>query len=433
MTVIASPRGTQDILPASWPLWRHVLDRAAETAESSGYERIEIPTFEQTALFMHATGEHTDVAREMYTFEDRGGERLSLRPEGTASVFRAYFQHGMRVQPQPVKLYYMGPMFRYERPQAGRFREHHQFGCEAIGSEDALLDSSLIRLQRDFYRSCHLRPFTIQINSIGDTECRPAFLRTLVEYLRKHAGELCADCRQRIERNPLRVLDCKVESCQPILDAAPRAVNALCDGCRNHWNRLREGLEVLGIDAALNPRLVRGLDYYTRTVWEFVPEVGGSAQSTIGGGGRYDALAQAIGGSPTPGVGFSTGLERVLLNISDDFAAQLGRSAVDIFVAHLGLEAEVEALRLTGELLCAGCRVDMAFGNRSLKSQMKQADGRGARLVVVIGDNELALRSATIRDLRTGEQQTVVFENVTETATALLGGQRTSPASNDAP
>lgn len=424
--MIKPPRGTQDILPQQWPLWNHVLESASGVAESAGYQRIETPTFEPASLFTHATGEHTDVNREMYTFRDRGHEELALRPEGTAPVFRAYFQHGMQVLPQPVKLYYVGSMFRYERPQAGRWREHHQFGCEAIGSEDPLVDASLVDLQLRFYRRAGLPNLTLHVNTIGDENCRPAYLRKLVVYLREHASELCGQCRERIDRNPLRVLDCKVEPCQPVLNNAPHMLDELCDPCRDHWNGFLKGLDVLEIDREIDPRLVRGLDYYTRTVWEFMPEIVTGATSTIGGGGRYDALARALHQRPTPAVGFSTGLERVLLHVKPEIVEGLDLSRVDVFLSHVGEEAEFKALAILRHLLCRDIRSEMSFGSRSLKAQLKHANGRGARIAVIIGQDELDAGVAALRNLESGEQERVPLDVVVQRISEILGATQES-------
>jgi len=418
------PRGTQDILPDAWPLWRHAFRTAERVAEGAGYARIETPMFESTSLFTHATGEHTDVNREMYTFEDRGGDELSLRPEGTASVFRAYFQHGMKVLAQPVKLYYIGSMFRYERPQRGRFREHHQFGCEAIGSSDPLVDASLVAVQDRYYRALSVGETRIQVNSIGDQSCRPGFLIELVAYLRQHTSELCGQCRDRVERNPLRVLDCKVESCQPVLDAAPRMLDSLCDDCRSHWDGFMSGIHALDLPAEVNPRLVRGLDYYTRTVWEFQPDAPGGAQSTLGGGGRYDALAEAIGAPATPGVGFSTGVERVMLNIDSEIAAGLASDSIDAFVTSTGPEAELLALSVTAALWSDGIRADMSFDNRSLGTQLKQANARDAAVAILLGDQELAREIATVKLLRSGEQREIPLADIQAVVHDLISGLR---------
>jgi histidyl-tRNA synthetase len=371
--------------------------------------------FELTTLFTHATGEHTDVNREMYTFEDRGGDLLSLRPEGTASVFRAYVQHGMRVLPQPVKLYYLGSMFRYERPQSGRFREHHQFGCEAIGSEDPLLDASLVGLQSRFYRRAGISGMVIQVNSIGDGNCRPPYVEKLVAYLRARQDELCSQCRERIERNPLRVLDCKAESCQPVLDRAPQMIDHLCDACRAHWARFLEGVAAVGLSVTVNPRLVRGLDYYTRSVWEFLPDKPGGAQSVLGGGGRYDALAAAIGAPATPGVGFSTGLERVVINLDDAVKKAVASDTLDVFVAQLSPAAELAALKVMNELAAIGVRVDMAFDRRNLGTQLRHAGEQGAKMAVIIGDDELASGNAGLKCLDSGRQETIPLGDLVTT------------------
>ncbi len=413
--MIKSPRGTRDILPDEWAVWKHVLNSSESVAEEAGFRRIDVPTFEAASLFTHATGEHTDVKREMYTFEDRGGEELALRPEGTASVFRAYVEHGMHKKPQPVKLYYIGSMFRYERPQSGRAREHHQFGCEAIGSDDPLLDASLIDLQGSFYRRAGIAAVSIHINSIGDSVCRPAYLRELVRYLKSHETELCQDCRGRIERNPLRVLDCKQEFCQPVLNQAPRSLDHLCIDCRDHWLKVLQALKALDIEVEVDARLVRGLDYYTRTVWEFQPPTSGGAQSVLGGGGRYDALGPAIGAPVTPGVGFSTGLERVTLNLPPSTVDGLAFEGMDVFVAHIGDQAEIQALTLSHQLRENRIRTDMAFGHRSLRAQLKQANASGARIAVLIGDEEVAQSEVSLRDLSTGEQKRVDLQGAVDT------------------
>lgn len=418
--MIKQPRGTQDILPDRWAAWEHVYQAAETVAEGAGYGRIETPMFERTALFVHATGEHTDVNREMYTFQDRGGEELSLRPEGTASVVRAYFEHGMKVLAQPVKLYYLGSMFRYERPQAGRFREHHQFGCEAIGSEDALVDASLVTLQRDFYRRCSIPAVRIQVNSIGDGACRPAFIRELVAYLQAHRDKLCGQCRERIESNPLRVLDCKVPCCQPVLDAAPQMIDRLCDECRGHWHRFLAGVEAAGLTVSINRRLVRGLDYYTRTVWEFLPDAPGGAQSVLGGGGRYDALAEAIGAPATPGVGFSTGLERVLLNLVAGASQGRADHALDVFVVTHGMEAELQGLELLVKLWQAGVKADMAFDNRSLATQLRRAEAGHAGLALVIGERELETQMVGLRRLETRKQDDVPAAGVVDAVISIV-------------
>ncbi len=287
-----APRGTFDILPEEQPYWRYVEQKAADICRRYGYQRIDTPTFEDTRLFARSVGEGTDIVeKQMYTCEDRGGSLITLRPEGTASVCRAYLEHGFQNRPQPVKLFYFAPIFRYERPQAGRYREHHQFGCEAIGEADATLDAEVIDMAWKLFLSLGISRLSLQLNSIGCRRCRPAYVAALKEYYAAHAQELCPDCRGRLDRSPLRLLDCKKSTCQPVAEKAPRSVDHLCAECQEHFSRLQKYLNLLNLPFVINHRLVRGLDYYTRTVFEIQPEVEG-AQSTLGGGGRYDDLIQ---------------------------------------------------------------------------------------------------------------------------------------------
>lgn len=402
--MFTNPTGTQDILPAEWPYWDYVLDAARAVAELYGYRRIETPTFGPTALFARTTGEGTDIVdKEMYSFTDRSGDSLTLRPEGTAQVMRAYLQHGMHKLPQPVKLFYIERIYRAERPQRGRYREHHQFGCEAIGVEDPLLDVEVISLLNDLYHRLGLQNISLTINSIGDHTCRPGYISALLDYLRTNEDRLCSTCRERMERNPLRVLDCKQAGCQPVLNSAPRLTDFLCERCRGHWGTVRSGLDALGITYAVNPRLVRGLDYYTDTVFEFVPPFGGE-QAVIGGGGRYDALSQAMGGPAVPGVGFGSGLERLILNLKEQDIEAPPSPAPRVYVAHAGEGTENCAQSLAALLRRAGVATEMAFGSRSLRAQMKAANSSGALYVAIVGEEEVAEGSISVRRLDTGEQ-----------------------------
>lgn len=410
--MFSNPRGTQDILPAEWPAWEVVIRHAEEVARLYGYQRIETPTFGPTRLFTRTTGEGTDIVdKEMYTFRDREGDELTLRPEGTAPIMRAYLQHGMHKLPQPVKLFYLERIYRHDRPQRGRLREHHQFGAEAIGVEDPYLDVEVIALLAEFYRRIGLRDLTLAINSIGDATCRPRYVQTLVSYLRQHEAELCPTCRERIERNPLRVLDCKQASCQPVLARAPRLLDYLCERCQSHWERVRHGLNVLGIPYEIDPRLVRGLDYYTDTVFEFRPQTEG-AQAVVGGGGRYDALSRAMGGPPVPGVGFGTGIERLILNLRDQGVQFPPEPRPEVYVAHLGAEAEDAALALGSRLRQADIATELTYGNRSLKAQMKAANARGARYAAILGEDEVRNGQVTLRWLESGEQRTMPLDEV---------------------
>ena len=314
----AAPRGTTDVLPDEWPYWRYVRDTAESVCARFGYRRIDTPIFEHAGVYLRTAGEGTDVVeKEMYVFEDRGEDTLALRPEGTAGVVRAYLENGMANLPQPVRLYYVAPNFRYDRPQAGRYRQHTQFGVEAIGDGSPLVDAEVIQLLTTFLRELGLTSYALKLNTIGDAVCRPAFIEALRDYYRPHLDDLCPDCRQRFDKNPMRLLDCKDERCQPLLERAPSLHDFLCDECRAHFNDLRAYLDALSIPYTLDERLVRGLDYYRRTVWECHPFVEGS-QSSILNGGRYDGLAELLGGPPTPGIGFGSGIERLIINLKRD-------------------------------------------------------------------------------------------------------------------
>lgn len=410
--MFTTPRGTQDILPDEWPYWNFVLGHAHEVARLFGYRRIETPTFGETGLFARTSGEASDVVdKEMYTFQDRGGDELTLRPEGTAPVMRAYLQHGMNKLPQPVKLYYIERMYRYDRPQRGRFREHHQFGCEGIGVEDAFLDVEIIALLHELYRRIGLTDVSLHLNSIGDERCRPAYVRDLVSYLHKHEERLPARDLDRLGRNPMRVLDSKEAATQPLLQNAPHILDYLCDACRAHWDKLRHGLDLLGLVYEVDYRLVRGLDYYTRTAFEFMPRAEG-AQSTIGGGGRYDALSAAMGGPVVPGIGFGTGIERLVLNVKERGIPVQPGPHPGAYIARQGERTEDEALLLAKRLRGAGIAVSMAFGERSLKAQMRHANSSGSHYAAILGEQEVAEHRVALRSLETGEQRSVPEDEV---------------------
>jgi histidyl-tRNA synthetase len=403
-SVYQAPRGTQDLLPDEAKYWRFVEETAARVAERFGYQLIRTPTFEDTSLFIRGIGESTDVvSKEMYTFEDKGGESLTLRPEDTAPVLRAYLEHGFASRPQPVKLYYIGSMYRYDRPQAGRLREFHQFGCEAIGDGDPAVDAEAIMIIWQLYQELGLADLTIQLNSIGCPNCRPAYLKKLVDYFTERKMGLCHDCQRRLEMNPLRLLDCKVEGCQPAIQAAPSSADNLCEECSDHFEQLRKMLSAFDLPVVLNSRLVRGLDYYTRTVFEIWPAAVG-AQSAIGGGGRYDGLMEQLGGKPTPGIGFATGLERIIINIKDQgiVPPEVGRPF--LYVAYMGIEAKLPAFKLAGEARRLGIPCVSTLSPRSLKAQMKQANNLGARFAFILGEQEIAEGTVTVRDMVESKQ-----------------------------
>ena len=400
-------RGTTDILPEEQPYWRYVEKAIAEVTLLYGYQRIDTPMFEDTSLFRRSTGEFTDIVqKEMYTFDDRGGNSLTLKPEGTPAVCRAYVQHGMANLPQPVKLYYISPIFRYDRPQAGRYRQHYQFGCEAIGEEDPAIDTEVIDMAWRFYKSLGLVNISLQLNSIGCKVCRPQYLGALKDYYRQYEANLCADCKTRLDKNPLRLLDCKQESCQGIAQNAPRSIDNLCPDCAAHFTSLQKYLGLLGIPFLINHRLVRGLDYYTRTVFEIQPENEGG-QSTIGGGGRYDSLIEELGGKPTPALGFATGIERIILNLKKQGINIPTPPPLTAFIAYLGDAARDAALKLAAELHQQGISAVTSAGVKSLKAQLRQANTLGARYVVIIGEDEVKAGTVTLRHMADARQETI--------------------------
>jgi histidyl-tRNA synthetase len=407
-----APRGTQDILPADQHYWDAVRAAVARVTARFGYERIDTPVFEDVGLFARTVGDVTDIVqKEMYVFEDRGGQELSLRPEGTAPICRAYIEHGLHNQPQPVRLFYIAPNFRYDRPQAGRYRQHHQFGAEAIGEADASVDAEIIELLWRLYEELGLADLTLNLNSIGDQNCRPAYLEALRTYYADKLDNVCEDCRARYDRNPLRLLDCKQERCQPVIASAPKTTDHLCDDCRQHFDDLRAYLDGADIPHVLNPRLVRGLDYYTRTVFEVEPQEEGS-QSSIGGGGRYDGLIELLGGQPTPGIGFGTGIERIIINMKRQEVLVPAPDQIEVYVAIQTPEARVAAFRLASELRRAGIPATAGASGRSLKSQMRHAGALGASYVAIIGERELREDSVTLKRLDTGEQEMVAMADV---------------------
>jgi len=402
-----APRGTSDILPQEQACWHYVEQKAAYICQLYGYQRIDSPTFEDTGLFTRSVGEGTDIVeKEMYTFQDRGGNSLTLRPEGTASVCRAYVQHGLHNLSQPVRLYYVTPIFRYDRPQAGRYRQHHQFGCEAIGDDDPALDAEVIDIAWQFFTSLGLRHFSLQLNSIGCKKCRPDYLTALTDYFANHTDQLCSDCKKRLNSNPLRLLDCKKPSCRQVATTAPKSSDSLCPQCNDHFNQVKRYLGLLKIPFEVNHRLVRGFDYYTRTVFEVQPEEE-KAQSALCGGGRYDDLIEELGGKPTPALGFAVGIERIILNLKKQNVPIPKLPSPQVFVASVGDEAKNKVIELAATLRRAGIGVIGAIGSRSLKAQLRQANNLGVSKAVIIGDQELKTDTVILRDMTTSRQETV--------------------------
>lgn len=405
-----SPRGTQDVLPDDAPYWRFVEEEARRQAERFGYSELRTPTIEDTALFLRGVGAGTDIVeKEIYSFKDKGGNDLALRAEGTAPVVRAYLQHGMQQRPQPVKLYSLISAFRYDRPQAGRYREFHQFNCESIGDSDPLIDADVILLLWGYFERLGLSRLSLEINSIGDQTCRPSYRAKLSEYFSSRQTDLCQDCRRRLETNPLRVLDCKIAVCQPVIEAAPRTIDSLCTECAQHFEHVRDYLAVYGLSVNLNPRLVRGLDYYTRTVFEVWPAAIG-AQAALGGGGRYDGLAEQLGGPPTPGIGFATGLERIILNLREQGIEPPLATPLRVFIVALGEPARRQAAHLAADLRVRDVSSTIGFGlDRGIRSQLRQANTLGAEWAAIIGDDEIASGTVTLRNLKQQQEVKLPF------------------------
>ena len=413
---ISAPKGTYDILPEQQPLRRWVVSCAERVFQRYAYRRIDTPTFEETRLFTRGVGESTDIVRkEMYTFEDLGGRSMTLRPEGTAPVARAYAEHGMHTLPQPVKLYYHSPMFRYESPQSGRYRQHYQLGVEAFGSEAPELDAEVIGVLAALYREVGLTSLELSLNSMGCSICRPPYAAALRVFLAEKAGELCTECGDRADLNPMRTFDCKLASCRAALAAAPRLADHLCAACSDHYRRVQECLEMQDISFIQDHALVRGLDYYTRTTYEFRSPVLG-AQSGVGGGGRYDHLVEAIGGPAVPGVGFGTGVERIVLALTRSGVELPQPPSPTAYLVAMTPAARDEVFVLAHEVRTRGGAVDFDHMDRSAKGQMKQAGRSGARYAFILGEKELADRMVTVRDLSTGEERSVPRTDVVELA-----------------
>ncbi len=408
-----TPRGTRDLLPEDYALHTHILGHAREQARLAGFGFIEPPTFEQAELFARGVGEGTDIVeKEMYIFEDRGGDRLALRPEGTASVCRAYLQHGMANLGQPVKLAYHLPIFRYERPQAGRFRQHTQFGVEAIGVRDAALDAEVIDLGWRVAQSLGLTDLKILLNSIGDVEDRRAYVPLLKAHFEPHLGDMAADDRARWDRAPMRLLDSKDERTRPFQAGAPLITDHLRPESEAYYHSVKSHLDALGIPYEEQPTLVRGLDYYTHTVFEIVPADVEGSQVTVLAGGRYDGLIEQIGGPPTPGIGFGMGIERMAHHLREQGLAPDGNSGAEVLIAALGDGADLAASKIAGDLRRSGVAATLAFGGRSLKAQLRQANRLGARFAVIAGARDLADGRVTLRDLETSDQREVELERV---------------------
>lgn len=409
---IHRPKGTSDIPPEAVGRWHRLEETMRSVCDRYGYGELRTPLFEHTELFLRGVGETSDIVeKEMYTFLDKGDRSITLRPEGTAPVVRAFVETRAYAQAQPTRYYYNGAMFRYSRPQAGRFRQFHQFGAEIFGSVDPVSDAEVILLCMDFFREAGLRDLRLQINSVGCPDCRPGHREALQQYLGTVEGDLCGTCRRRAQENPLRVFDCKSETCQSALREAPVVTRHLCGGCRDHFGAVCHLLDAAGLSWDLDETLVRGLDYYTRTAFEVSVE-GIGAQGSIGGGGRYDYLVEEIGGPPTPGVGFAVGLERVLRALEVQGETPPGRTGPDVFLAPVSPGERDACFLLMQRLRQEGIRAQMEVMDRSLKSQFRYADRQGFSHVLVLGEEEAASGRYTLRDMEKNRESVLTEEEL---------------------
>ncbi|MCL1900918.1 MAG: histidine--tRNA ligase [Firmicutes bacterium] len=410
--MINIPKGTKDVLPSESYKWQYVEKAARDLCSLYNIKEIRTPVFEHTELFLRNIGETSDIVnKEMYTFLDKGGRSITLKPEGTAGVVRSFIENGLNNSQMPLKMFYFTPVFRYERPQGGRLREHHQFGIEVFGADLPQLDAELIEFADLFFKGLGIKNLELFINSIGCGECRPKYNAVLKDYFKKNIDTMCAVCKDRLEKNPLRILDCKEEVCSKINENAPKTVDYLCDDCRNHFEKFQTILKDKKIGFKINPKIVRGLDYYTKTVFEFVSENLG-AKSTVLGGGRYNGLVEKSGGKPTPAIGFGMGIERLLL-ILENLKIEIKRPELNLYIANLeGFENNT--MELAGFFRKNGITCETDLTNRNLKSQFKYADNIKAKYVLVIGDDEVKTKVLTLKEMSTGTEQKLSKEQIIE-------------------
>ena len=410
--MIQIPKGCKDVLPSQVYLWHRIEETARKTAAAYAFKEIRTPVFEHTELFARGVGDTTDIVnKEMYTFLDKGGRSVTLRPEGTAGVARAFLEHGLAGGVMPFKAYYMISAFRYERPQAGRLREFHQFGAELYGAAGPEADAEAISFADRFLRALGLEKVALRINSIGCKHCRARYHEALKAYFAPHLGGMCEDCRNRYEKNPMRILDCKVEGCKAVAAGAPRMLDYLCDDCRAHFDRVRSLLTQAGVAHTVDPSIVRGLDYYSRTVFEFVSAAAG-AQGTVLGGGRYDTLLEQMDGKAVPAVGFAAGMERLLLVMESEGKLPAPEEGVDCYLAGMDASSRERAFLLADELRRQGVSCETDLMERSVKAQFKYADKTGARFVAVLGERELLEGAAEVKDMKTSSSERVKLEEL---------------------
>lgn len=407
------PRGTNDFLPGEVEKWQYLEGLIRDLFAKYHYKEIRTPIFEHTELFLRSVGETSDiVSKEMYSFEDKGLRHVTLRPEGTAGTVRAFVENKLFSQSLPVKLYYTGPMFRYDQPQAGRYRQFHQFGCEVLGSADPLVDAEVITFAVDLFSQLGLESLSVLINTVGCDHCRPRYQQALKDYFSQYKDQLCETCLERLEKNPLRLLDCKEEACKAVAAKAPTTLDYACDDCKAHFEKVCAYLESVGIKYEVDTTLVRGLDYYTQTAFEVIMNKVGSQQNAICGGGRYNKLVSQVGGDDIPGMGFAAGMERVLLTVEEEGIELPVKQDIDVYVAPLGDAAKEVCFKLVHDLRQQGLIVETDYLSKSIKAQMKTADKAGARYAIIIGDDELAGGNAVVRDMRESTQETIPFADI---------------------
>lgn len=408
---IQAPRGTHDILPEEQKYWNKIRTVVSQVAVGYGFKRIDTPIFEDTRLFVKGTGQTTDIVqKEMYTFRTRGGEHFALRPEFTPGIVRAYIEHGMKNLPQPVKLYSIGPVFRHDRPQAGRFRQFHQFNFEIIGDKSGVSDVQTIQAFISILKKLNLKKFILYINSIGCPLCVPEYKKSLLIYYRQYLNKLCPDCKRRFKENPLRLLDCKKDRCKRLTSKSPQMLDFLCEECHNHFKEVLELLDELEIPYILNPQMVRGLDYYTKTVFEIWEEKADSEQGALAGGGRYDNMVEMFKGKPTPAVGAAAGIERIIISLKKQDVKVAEKEKPRVFIVQLGELGKRKSLRLFEEFQSKGIKVGEALSKPSIKSQLKIADKEGAELALILGQKEALENNIIIRDMITGAQEVIPLE-----------------------
>jgi histidyl-tRNA synthetase len=409
------PRGTNDFLPGESEKWQYIEQLCRQVCAEYGYKEIRLPIFEHTEVYLRSVGETSDIVeKEMYSFEDKGLTHVTLRPEGTAGTVRAFLENRLYADPQPTKLYYMGPMFRYDKPQAGRYRQFNQFGIEVFGADHATIDAEVITLAVEIFKRLGLTGLSVKINTVGCADCRPKHMEDLKTYFRQHEDNLCETCRDRLERNPLRILDCKEDGCKAVAKGAPTTIEAACDNCSTHFNQLLGYLDAVGISYEIDTNLVRGLDYYVRTAFEVVINSVGSAQNALCGGGRYNGMVEQFGGDDMPGIGYAMGMERLLLTLKEQGIELPVGKHPDVYIAPLGDAAQKEAFVLTQALRSRNIYTEKDYLGKSLKAQMKAADRFQVKYCVIIGDSELEKGIAVVREMATGEQQEIALSQLVE-------------------